>query len=301
MTDFKRVGFIGLGVMGEPMCRNLAVKGGRPVIGYDNNPAPLARLAAQGVVAGQSLAGVMNDCDLVFLSLPSGEIVEQLAVAPDGLLAHARAGQYIVDLSTSPVSLTRRLSADFAQRGATFLDAPVARTRAAAEAGTLSIMVGASQAQFDLVRPLLATFASEVTLCGPVGCGQVVKILNNMVLFETVVALSEACAIGRRAGVEPRMLLETFSLGSADSFALRNHGLKAILPREFPAKAFPVDYARKDLRYALALAQETGVAALGAQNVDRLFDAALAQGHGDRYFPVISRVIDAEPETTGQP
>ena len=162
-------------------------------------------------------------------------------------------------------------------------------------------MVGADPELFERARPLIATFATEITLCGPVGSGQVVKILNNMVLFETVVALSEARAIARRSGVDPQVLLETFTRGSADSFALRNHGVKAILPGEFPEKAFPVDYARKDLRYALALAEQTGVEALGAHNVDRWFALALAQGHGSRYFPVISRVIDPDSGSTGQP
>lgn len=297
MSGFQRAGFIGLGVMGEPICRNLAQKGGLPVMGCDTQQAPLQRLAAHGVAAAD-IAAIMADCDVVLLSLPSGEIVDQLARQPQGLLALARPGQVIIDLSTSPVESTRRLAVDFASRGVTFIDAPVARTRAAAEAGTLSVMVGGEAAVFERVRPLIATFASEITLCGPVGSGQVVKILNNMVLFETVVALSEARGIARRAGVDPQVLLDTFTCGSADSFALRNHGLKAILPGEFPEKAFPVDYARKDLRYALALAAETGIQALGARNVDHWFAAAIEQGLGDRYFPVVSRLIDA-PSTEG--
>ncbi|MFA4914078.1 MAG: NAD(P)-dependent oxidoreductase [Burkholderiaceae bacterium] len=294
MSTFTRIGFIGLGVMGEPICRNLAKKSGIPVLGCDTQKEALQRLEADGVAAAD-VPAIMQQCDIVFLSLPSGEVVSALAHAKDGLLAHARAGQVIVDLSTSPVDTTRTLSEAFAQRQATFMDAPVARTRAAAEAGTLSVMVGGESSDFARVEPLIRTFASEVTLCGGVGSGQVVKILNNMVLFETVVALSEARAIARRSGVDPEVLLKTFTCGSADSFALRNHGLKAILPGEFPEKAFPVDYARKDLRYALALASQTGVQASGAANVDHWFEQAIAQGLGDRYFPVISRVIDAEP------
>lgn len=297
MPEFQRAGFIGLGVMGEPICRNLTVKGGVPVLGCDNDPGPLQRLAAHNVTAATAQQ-IMRECDVVFLSLPSGEVVAQLARGADGLLANARSGQLIVDLSTSPVDVTRELAGEFAAKGATFIDAPVARTRAAAEAGTLSVMIGGDEKVFARVKPLVSTFANEITHCGPIGSGQVVKILNNMVLFETVVALSEARAIARRSGVDPRVLLETFTRGSADSFALRNHGLKAILPADFPEKAFPVDYARKDLRYALALAEQTGVQALGARNVDHWFDAALAQGHGNRYFPVISRVIDPESGTT---
>ncbi len=294
MSSFKHIGFIGLGVMGEPICRNLAKKSGLPVLGCDTQKPALERLQADGVTAAQ-VPAIIQACDIVFLSLPSGEVVQALAQGQDGLLAHVRAGQVIVDLSTSPVDTTRALAKAFEAHGATFMDAPVARTRAAAEAGTLSVMVGGQTADFERIEPLIRMFATEVTLCGAVGSGQVVKILNNMVLFETVVALSEARAIARRSGVDPEVLLRTFTCGSADSFALRNHGLKAILPGEFPERAFPVEYARKDLRYALALAEQTGVHASGAANVDHWFEQAIAQGLGERYFPVVSRVIDAEP------
>ena len=294
MSSFKNIGFIGLGVMGEPICRNLARKSGLPVLGCDTQKPALERLEADGVSAAQ-VPAVMQTCDIVFLSLPSGEVVHALAHGKDGLLAHVRPGQIIVDLSTSPVDTTRALAEDFRKHDAIFMDAPVARTRAAAEAGTLSVMVGGETADFERIEPLIRMFATEVTLCGAVGSGQVVKILNNMVLFETVVALSEARAIARRAGVDPEVVLNTFTRGSADSFALRNHGLKAILPGEFPERAFPVEYARKDLRYALALAEQTGVNASGAANVDQWFEQAIAQGLGERYFPVVSRVIDAEP------
>ena len=126
MNQFQRAGFIGLGVMGEPICRNLARKGALPVLGCDTDSAPLARLAADGVTAADA-AQIMRQCDIVFLSLPSGEVVDRLAHADDGLLAHARAGQLIVDLSTSPWTRPAPCRA-FAARQAAFIDAPVART-----------------------------------------------------------------------------------------------------------------------------------------------------------------------------
>ncbi|MBL0727848.1 NAD(P)-dependent oxidoreductase [Piscinibacter sp. HJYY11] len=289
------IGFIGLGVMGEPMCRNLARKSGRVVYAHDLDATVLQRLAAVGVQSTDSAAAVMERASIVLLSLPSGEIVHQLAHQPDGLLAHAYAGQIVVDLGTSPVDTTRALARAFADKGVAFIDAPVARTRAAAEAGTLSVMVGADAATFERVKPLIATFASDIALCGPVGCGQVVKILNNMVLFETVVALAEAKAIAERAGVDPTLLFETLSKGSADSFALRSHGMKAMLPGDFPERAFSVRYARKDLAYALKLAQETGVDAKGARTVDAWYQAAIDAGLGDQYHPVISQLIGPSP------
>lgn len=290
MGDIKQLGFIGLGVMGEPMCRNLAVKQSIPVLAYDTQQAPLDRLASS-VDLAKSVGQVMRDADLVFLSLPSGEVVAKICEQADGLLENCRPGQIIVDLSTSPVELTREMYAKFKLKGVLLIDAPVARTRAAAESGTLSIMVGAQELEFEQVKPYLSTFASEITLCGPVGCGQVVKILNNMVLFETVAALSEARAIAQKSGVDPKKLFETLALGSADSFALRNHGLKAIIPGDFPERAFSVEYAAKDLRYALDLAQQTGVDAAGARNVRRLFELAVERGDAELYHPVISRVL----------
>lgn len=285
------IGFIGLGVMGEPMCRHLAVKSGRAVQAFDRDAAPLARLAAHGVRPVANVREAVAGASLVFLSLPSGEIVEAVCREPGGLLETVTSGQTVVDLGTSPVDLTRRLAAEFEARGVTYVDAPVARTRAAAEAGRLSVMVGAAAADFDRLQPLIATFASDITHCGGVGCGQVVKILNNMVLFQTVLALSEAKAIGERAGVDPALLFDTLSKGSADSFALRNHGMKAIVPGEFPERAFPVTYARKDLGYARRLAEQSGVDARGARTVDDWFGAAIAAGFGEQYFPVISRLI----------
>jgi 3-hydroxyisobutyrate dehydrogenase-like beta-hydroxyacid dehydrogenase len=288
------IGFIGLGVMGEPMCRNVRVRGGYRVIASDLYHGPLERLAAYGVEAAASTAAVMRASDIVLVSLPSGRVLESLARGNDGLLENIRTGQTFVDLGTSPVALTRTLAAEFAARGARYLDAPVARTRAAAEAGTLSVMVGGDAATYEQVRPIIACFASEITHCGAVGNGQVTKILNNMVLFETVAALSEAYAIARRAGLDPALLFETLTKGSADSFALRNHGMKAIIPQDFPVRAFSVEYAKKDLAYALELAADTGVDAKGALRIDRLFDEAIAQGLGDQYHPVVSRILDKQ-------
>jgi 3-hydroxyisobutyrate dehydrogenase-like beta-hydroxyacid dehydrogenase len=285
------VGFIGLGVMGEPMCRNLRVRGGYRVLAFDRDPAPVQRLVSTGVEPAADVGALVRASDVVLVSLPSGRVLDQVARGADGLLDNLRAGQTLVDLGTSPVALTRELAGACAQRGARYLDAPVARTRAAAEAGTLSVMVGGDAAVFAQVQPLLACFASEITHCGAVGAGQLTKILNNMVLFETVAALSEACAIAHAEGMDPARLLETLSKGSADSFALRNHGLKAIAPASFPLRAFSVEYARKDLAYALELAARAGVDAQGAQRVDRLFERAIAAGFGEQYFPVISRVV----------
>jgi len=224
--------------------------------------------------------------------LPGGKEVE--AVCREIIASPRRRAVILVDCSTSPVRLTRELASRCNAAGIAYADAPVARTREAAQKGTLSIMVGAAPELFQQIRPFLECMGTEVTLCGPVGCGQVLKLLNNMMLFEIGSALAEAIAIGRRSGVDERLLLDTLSKGSSDSFALRNHGIKAMLPRRFPEDAFGTDYARKDLAYVLELAREAGVAAEGAEVARRRLDAASARGFGRNYWPVILNVVDPD-------
>jgi hypothetical protein len=291
MAAIEAAGFIGLGTMGEPMCANLARKSGLRVYAMDRRPEPLQRLAAENVAACASVVELAQRADMVFLSLPSGREVEEVCLGPGGIAGAEGRIRVVVDCGTSPVALTRSLAARLGEIGIDFADAPVARTREAAQQGRLSIMVGGSTALFDRIGPYLATMGSDVTHCGPVGCGQVVKILNNMVLFETVGALAEALAIGGRAGVGERLLLETLSKGSADSFALRNHGMKAMLPRDFPDNAFCAEYALKDLGYALDLARAGGVGAAGAEVMRERLIEAIRRGHGRKYWPVLLGVV----------
>lgn len=290
---FAAIGFIGVGVMGEPICRHLATKSGLPVFANDNNPEPLRRLASHGVKEA-SISEITQSADIIFMSLPSGEIMEQVVLGREGngLIDLGRKEQVIVDLSTSAVSITKKVAQALQEKGMAFVDAPVMRTRMAAEEGTLAVPIGATEELFKQVESFIRMFASDVHHVGENGAGQVVKILNNMVLYETVLALAEARAIGARAGVEPQKLFEAMSVGSADSFALRNHGFKAIVPQLFPEKTFPVSYARKDVQYAVDLATELGIDATGAKNLVACFDKAIKSGHGDKYAPAINLVFE---------
>jgi 3-hydroxyisobutyrate dehydrogenase-like beta-hydroxyacid dehydrogenase len=290
-TTTQTIGFIGLGVMGEPMCRNLAAKSGCRVLAHDLAPEPMQRVAAAGAQPCDDFDALIAASDVVMLCLPSGKAVADLVAKA---LPRVCAGQGFVDLSTAGVDVARESERLLGAKGARFIDAPIARTRQAAEAGTLSIMVGGDAAYLEQVRPLLACMATDITHCGPIGAGQLAKILNNMVLFETGLALSEAYVIAQRAGFDAKLIFEVLTKGSGDSFALRNHGMKAIVPGEFPLRAFPVEYARKDLSYALAMAAELGIPVRGARAVDESFARAIQSGEGQKYWPVISRVIDAD-------
>ena len=291
MTATATFGFIGLGVMGEPMCRHLVQKTGTKVLVHDINAEPVARLVQAGAVDAGSVAGAAK-ADIVFISMPSGVHLKKICEMPGGLLELARAGQIIVDLSTSPLKLTRELAAAFKAKGTDYADAPVARTRAAAEAGTLAISVGATPVVFGRIEPLLRCFAAEVTHCGDVGSGQVVKILNNMVVVGTVTALCEAAAIANAAGMSTETLFNALSKGSADSFALRNHGYKAVAPREFPERVFSTDYMHKDISYALEMAKDFGIEAREAALGEALLTEASQAGFGANYWPVIVKIIE---------
>ena len=290
LSEDPPLGFIGLGVMGEPMCRNLALCSGRSVIAFDQDSAPLNRLAKIGVLTAKTVQEV-GAAEIVFLSLPDGDAVSAVCFGKEGLLLQLNTGSTLVDLGTSPVALTREIALQAMERSLDFADAPVARTRAAAEAGTLSIMVGAAASVYARLEPLLRHMGEDITHCGDVGAGQTVKIMNNMVLFQTVSALAEALHIARRSGVDSQVLFETLAKGSADSFALRNHGMKSLLPEVFPTLAFSARYALKDNDYALALAEVAGVKAEGAELVARRLQETIDAGDGDDYFPVLSRLL----------
>jgi 3-hydroxyisobutyrate dehydrogenase-like beta-hydroxyacid dehydrogenase len=287
------LGFIGLGVMGEPMCANLVRKSGRTVHGFDLKPEPVERLAALGLRPAGSIAELCAASDIVFLSLPSGREVEEVCA---GILGHPGRVRTIVDMSTTQVKLTRDLATRSKERGIDFVDAPVARMRQAAKDGTLSIMVGGPEEVFERIRPYLACMGTELTHCGGVGNGQVVKIINNMVVFMTAHALSEALAIGRRAGVDGRLLFETMAKGSSDSFWLRNSGMRNLVPGHFPEDAFPTDYAIKDISYALELAADGGIDARAAKLTRQVLGEASEAGYGKAYYPVILKLIERGDE-----
>ena len=289
MADQTVLGFIGLGVMGSRMCANLIRRSGATVVVHDPVRHAVDAAAALGAEPAGSTAGVAQRASVVFLSLPGIAEVESVCAE---LAAAQHRPDMIVDMSTSDVARTRALAARMAEAGMTLLDAPVARLRQAAQDGTLLITVGAAEPDFAAVKPYLSCMGSDIVLAGPAGCGQVLKILNNMVLMINMNALAEALAIGRAAGVDGARLFETLALGSADSFALRRTATATMLPDEFPEGAFPVNYAIKDLGLALRLAEENGVAAAAASQTMGLLQRTRDAGYGANYYPVMIKLVD---------
>jgi 3-hydroxyisobutyrate dehydrogenase-like beta-hydroxyacid dehydrogenase len=285
------IGFIGLGVMGAPICRNLATRSGEEMLAYDLDPAPLEKLKANGVQAAGSVVEIAERCNMVFLSLPGAPEVKAVCAGPASLMLHLRAGSYVIDLSTVTVALAHDLHSRFAARGVHFADAPVARTRVAAEKGTLSVMVGGSEQVFQRIRPMLAHIGTEITHCGGPGAGQATKLINNMVLFQNVVALAEALTLARKAGLSATRVFDTLMKGSADSFALRNHGVGAMLADEFPERAYSVDYALKDLEYVMEFARQAKTELRGAALAVEALERAANAGNRSKYFPVLVKTI----------
>lgn len=284
------IGFIGLGVMGGPMCRNIALKHDGAVLAFDLAPAAFESLAGTKASRAARIADIAA-VDVVFLSLPGGKEVEAVCVGPEGLAKQPRKPKIIVDLSTTPVATARKVAAALAATGIAFADAPVARTREAAQKGQLSIMVGASNELFSQIEPLLRYMATDVTHGGDVGAGQVLKLVNNALVFESVMAIAEMMVLGEKAGVKPEVLIDAVSKGSGDSFALRNHATKAMLPRIYPDKSFSPEYVMKDLSYVLELAKDTGVELSVPKLAMRYYQATVDGGYSGRYFPAVIEVI----------
>lgn len=292
---FTTVGFIGLGVMGSGQSSNLLRKSALPLVVTDLSAAAVESLRSQGAGVAESAAEVAARADVVFTSLPGGPQVVEALLGDGGAFHTAREGTVFVDLSTIPVGLARSLGEEARARGLHFLDAPVTRTRQAAIDGTLSITVGGEEAVFLAAEPLLRTMATDVVHLGPNGAGALLKIVNNMVVFETVVALSEALTVIRRSGlVEPEAAFEALASGSAASFTLENHGRKALLPDVHPEGVFPAAYMRKDLGYVLELASELETTLPQAALAHELLGKVVDGGLGANYHTAVVRVVEEQ-------
>ncbi|WP_166866908.1 NAD(P)-dependent oxidoreductase [Salinibacterium sp. ZJ70] len=295
LRDFEKAGFIGLGVMGGPQAANVTRMSGLDVTVFDLVPEAIARLEELGATAAPTVAELAAASDVILMSLPGAPQVEKVLFGEGGVFDSARPGTVIIDLSTSPVALAQRAGAEAASRGMHFVDAPVARTRQAAIDGTLSITAGGDAEVFAAVEPLLRTMASDVLHCGPNGAGALMKVLNNMVVFETVVALAEAITVVRRSGlVDPELAWNALGNGSAASFVLENHGRKALLPDVHGEGIFPTNYMMKDLAYALEAARDLDTTLPAAALAHELLQRTAEAGYGANYHTAVVRVIEGE-------
>ncbi|NND50087.1 MAG: NAD(P)-dependent oxidoreductase [Rhizobiales bacterium] len=291
MAPVEKLGFIGLGVMGGRMCRNLMEKAGKPVVAFDVDPAKAEALTQHGVTAASSVADVVAQADIIFMCVPGEPQVRDVVFGAGALLGNVRAGQTLVDMTTATVEVNREVAAALAEKNVAFADAPVARGVPAAENGTLAITVGASDDVFEAILPYLKCMGGDISHCGGIGNGQVLKLMNNMLIFQNVAALAEAMAIATRAGVERSKVFDILSKGSADSYAMRKHGAHMVTG-DYPDDQFPVTYSLKDIGYALDLAEKCGVDAQSAKHAEGRLKLAAEKGYGNYYSPVIYRLFE---------
>lgn len=299
VSEMTTIGFIGLGVMGGAMCRNVAAKHPGRVLAFDLSPAAREALADSRARPVADVAEIWTTADIVLLSLPGGKQVEAVCLGPDGILSASRRPGTIVDLSTTSVATAKRLAGELGKAGVAFADAPVARTREAAQRGELSIMVGASNPLFSMVEPLLRYMGTDVMHVGPVGSGQFVKLVNNALLDVNVIAIAEAIGMAEKAGIDPAVMIEAVAQGSGDSYALHHHAPKSMLPRIYPEKSFPPEYKIKDLSYLLELAASLDAPARSMELALRYYEETVSAGFGGRYFTAVREIITRPRDGTG--
>ncbi len=260
-----KVGFIGVGNMGGPMCRNIIRNTNHEVIVFDLSPDAVKACTDLGASSASSVADVASRCDVVITSLSIPRIVEDVALGPDGIAANAKAGTVFIDLSTNSPATAKRVAAGMAAKGIGMLEAPVSGGTARATDGTIVIMVGGDATVFEQQLPLLKSFSGEVIHLGEIGFGSTAKLINNMLAFCNSAAAAEALMMGKRSGIDLTKLDAVIRNASGMSSGYANMATKA-LAGQFQA-TFALDLAHKDLRLALELADELGVPGMIAPQV----------------------------------
>lgn len=277
-TPLLTVGFIGLGIMGRPMARNL-LRAGFPLVVHNRHQDVTGELVALGARSADLPREIAALCDVVITMLPDTPIVEEVLTGPDGVLAGAHEGLIAIDMSTiSPVT-TRTLAARLAQSGVTLLDAPVSGGDRGAIAATLSIMVGGPAEAFQRCLPIFEALGKTIVHVGESGAGQVVKACNQIVVALTIEAVSEALVLGSKAGVDPANILRVLGGGLAANRFMEMRG-QSMIEHDF-APGGRVRFHHKDLGIALALARATGTPLPVTALVDQMFASLEATGRGD--------------------
>jgi 2-hydroxy-3-oxopropionate reductase len=284
-----KVGFIGLGVMGKPMARNL-LRAGYPLVAHNRSRGSVEELSAEGAKPALSPAEVAAQVEVVITCLPDSPDVELVALGTEGIIEGIREGSIYVDMSTiSPVT-TKRVADALAEKGAQMLDAPISGGEEGAINGSLSIMVGGPTVAFERCRPLFEAMGRKVTHVGDTGAGQVVKACNQIVVGMTLTAVAEALVLGSKAGVEPEKIVEAISGGAARCWALEQRAPWMIRHRFDPG--FKAAYHYKDLGIAMDTARAFEVSLPASGLVYQLYGAMKAMGHGDRDHSAIVALIE---------
>jgi len=286
----ETIGFIGLGVMGKPMAKNL-IKAGHRLVVHNRSRAAADEVAKDGATAASSPAEVAMAATIVITMLPDTPDVEQVLTGPDGVLSTLQAGAVVVDMSSISPAATRRLADAVSAKGASMLDAPVSGGEIGAINASLSIMVGGDEAAFARVKPIFEAMgnAERIIHIGPSGAGQICKVCNQIAIGGALAGVSEAFALAKKAGVDAARVRQALLGGFAASRVLEVHGERMLTGNYKPG--FRTKLYQKDLRLANEAASANGVAMPGTAVLTQLVNALVATGGGDLDYAAVGTVI----------
>lgn len=292
----QKIGFIGLGIMGMPMMKNL-LKAAYSVVAYDIVPELVSAAARDGAERGDSCSEVASRSDVIITMLPDGPEVEQAVLGPGGVLDGARAGAIVVDMSSINPLVSQKVAAECAKKGVEFIDAPVSGGEPKAIDGTLAIMAGGKKEVFETVLPILQKMGSSVTLTGGVGAGNVTKLANQIMVACNIAAMGEALVLAQRCGVDPEVVFNAVKGGLAGS-AVLNAKAPMVIARNFKP-GFRIRLHQKDLRNALQAAESSKVPLPLTSLVQQEIMALMNRGMGDLDHSAIVRFTEQLAEAAG--
>ena len=283
------IGFIGLGIMGRPMAKNL-LRGGHKVTVYDIVESNVEDLVASGAVGAASCASVAAASDVLITMLPDGPEVEAAVLGPRGVLEGARQGTLLIDMSSINPSVSRKIASACADNGIDFIDAPVSGGEPKAKDGTLAIMVGAATSAFERAKPILGAMGSSVVWVGEVGAGNVTKLANQIMVACNIAAMGEALVLATKAGVDPEAVLNAVKSGLAGSMVLNAKG-PMVLERNFKP-GFRIRLHQKDLHNALEAAESMGISLPLTTVVQQMLVNLMAAEKGDLDHSAIVTILE---------
>jgi 2-hydroxy-3-oxopropionate reductase len=284
------VGFVGLGIMGRPMLRNL-LKAGHTVVAYGRNAQKLEACVKDGAQRGASNSDVGKRAEIVITMLPDGPEVEEVVLGENGILSGANPGTLLIDMSSINPLVSQKVGAACRARGVDFLDAPVSGGEPKAIEGTLAIMVGGKEAVFQKAEPILKCMGSTVTLTGPVGAGNTTKLANQIMVACNIAAMGEALALATRCGLNPEVVLHAVKSGLAGSAVLNAKG-PMLMARNFKP-GFRISLHQKDLRNALQAAEANHVCLPLTAQVQQMISSLIAEGKGQLDHSAIATFVEA--------
>jgi 3-hydroxyisobutyrate dehydrogenase-like beta-hydroxyacid dehydrogenase len=295
VTTKAKIGFIGVGMMGHGMAKNLVQKSFATNVLGNRNRAPVDDLVKLGATEGRHPADVAANSEIVFICVTGSPQVEAIVYGANGLMSAVRKGLIVVDCSTSEPDSSARIHKDFAAKGTVFVDAPLARTPKEAEEGRLNVMVGADPAAFATIKPALETFAENIFHVGGPGAGHKTKLINNFIAMGHAALIAEALVAGAKAGVDLDNFFKVVSVGGANSGIFQMIVSKA-LQGDYGGLQFGLSLAQKDLRYYTHMTESLDLPGFLGEAVHQSFVQAAALGLGSK---MVGSLIEAQEKVTG--